>query len=491
MTLSAGASATIVGLCWVATSAILSTRGNSNFVATFHDAMAHNCVRFTFSSICGHIFLRTRHGAVRWSSFRRKTKVLLWPSVLLWLANFANSVSLERTGISVTYVFKSLIPFLTVLVCRFMGQQFSLRIYACLVPICIGVCLATLTDLQLDAIGALFAFSSALAQTGLNIKSKSSIRQLKVSGMEAFVVMSTTCVAISVPATMLWSLLGHGIVARVEQVGVQYAAAVVAQAGVTYFMEYSLNFAFVSCCTPLAFSITDICRRVATVLYGALLFNKPLTIVNAGGILLSLSGALAYSYISLQSAAQGLGPNNKMMSPVASRTPRMTPAQSRSNPKIVVKTASEQTPEQVKPERPDLKIEAVKIKDGWVSQYASLHTKLRDEDSADLEADKASESSDKGSENSSVDSPGSFIATMPIDRQALVGTKQWLDFSYFPAEATCVTPTGLCSWSVSPFIRQRTAPASAARFNKSRSEVISEQGVQEEAQQPFARSASK
>mmetsp|Transcript_47902 Transcript_47902/g.111738 ORF Transcript_47902/g.111738 Transcript_47902/m.111738 type:complete len:449 (+) Transcript_47902:55-1401(+) len=426
MTASGYASAAAVGLCWVATSAVLSTRGNSNFVATFHDAMAHNCVRFSFSSLCGYLYLRTR-GAVRWSSFRRKSKVLLSSSVLLWCANFANSVSLERTGISVTYVFKSLIPFLTVLMCRLKGQQFSLRIYACLVPICIGVSLATITDLQFDTLGAVFAFFSALAQTGLNIQSKSCIRQLKVSGMEAFVVMSTSCVAISVPATLLWSLAGHSILAKVHTVGVPHAAGVIVQAGFTYFMEYSLNFAYVSCCTPLAFSITDICRRVSTVLYGAFLFNKPLTVVNAGGIVLSLTGALAFSINSLH--ASGL-PIMKLVTPEVK----------------VNKVEQWREDEETKQADPEV---------AWVSQYSSMNMQKAEEDIEDLvDLDEDSTPTDYSSQ----DTPR-LVATLPVHREALERYHRWLDAGFFPAEATCVSPTGLCSWSVEPFTRQKTAPA--------------------------------
>mmetsp|Transcript_46932 Transcript_46932/g.86016 ORF Transcript_46932/g.86016 Transcript_46932/m.86016 type:complete len:447 (+) Transcript_46932:65-1405(+) len=426
MTASGYASAAVVGICWVATSAVLSTRGNSNFVSTFHDAMAHNCVRFSFSSLCGYLYLRTR-GAVRWSSFRRKSKVLLSSSVLLWCANFANSVSLERTGISVTYVFKSLIPFLTVLVCRLKGQKFSLRIYACLVPICIGVSLATLTDLQFDTLGAVFAFFSALAQTGLNIQSKSCIRQLKVSGMEAFVVMSTSCVAISVPATFLWSLSGHSILAKVHTVGGPYAAGVVAQAGFTYFMEYSLNFAYVACCTPLAFSITDICRRVSTVLYGTLLFNKPLTVMNVGGIVLSLTGALAFSIISLHSAG----------------APAVTVVSADGKVKPVEPWREENGKKQADPEA------------AWVSQYSAMNMPTPDKDTqepVDLDEDSSP------AEYSSQDTPR-LVATIPVHREALERYHRWLDAGYFPAEATCVSPTGLCSWSVQPFTRQKTAPA--------------------------------
>ena len=46
--------------------------------------------------------------------------------------------------------------------------------------------------------------------------------------------------------------------------------------------------------SPLAFSVTDVARRLAIIVTGALLFRKPLTPLNATGVLLSLGGVVCF-----------------------------------------------------------------------------------------------------------------------------------------------------------------------------------------------------
>ena len=45
-------------------------------------------------------------------------------------------------------------------------------------------------------------------------------------------------------------------------------------ATVSYFLEYGTNFVFLPLVSPVAFSITDIVRRVSTIGINAILFGK-------------------------------------------------------------------------------------------------------------------------------------------------------------------------------------------------------------------------
>ncbi|CAE7527304.1 abcG22 [Symbiodinium sp. KB8] len=225
------------------------------------------------------------------------------------VANLLNSMSMMCSGITLTYVVKSLIPFFTVLCCRFRGQHFGLEIYASLLPICMGVSLASATDVDCSLIGLLCALGSSLAQTLLNITSKERIESLKLSGMEAFTVMATICAGLSVP--LLWLSYsqdtGNGILSAILSPtdGMPLLALqIVSMAAFAYHVEYTLNFLFVALCTPLAFSVTDIVRRLGTICCGAILFSKPMTMLNVLGVVVSLTGVAAYTTVSKRAAAR-------------------------------------------------------------------------------------------------------------------------------------------------------------------------------------------
>ena len=62
-----------------------------------------------------------------------------------------------------------------------------------------------------------------------------------------------------------------------------------------YYLEYLFNFSFVRFVSPLAFSVSDIGRRVAIIMSGAIIFSKPLAPMNCLGIAIALGGVLCYS----------------------------------------------------------------------------------------------------------------------------------------------------------------------------------------------------
>eukprot|EP00913_Durusdinium_trenchii_P033051 g30942.t1 len=137
----------------------------------------------------------------------------------------------KRLGcIGASEVVKSLIPFFTVLCCRLRGQHFEIPIYASLLPVCLGVSLASATDAESSALGLLCALGSSMSQTLLNIISKD-----RNSNTEA-----------------------------------------VRDGGV----------------------VTDIVRRLGTICCGAVLFSKPMTLLNALGVVISLGGVITYTVVS-------------------------------------------------------------------------------------------------------------------------------------------------------------------------------------------------
>jgi hypothetical protein len=68
----------------------------------------------------------------------------------------------------------------------------------------------------------------------------------------------------------------------------------------SYYLEYIFNFSFFRFVSPLAFSVSDIGRRVAIIISGAMLFSKPLTGMNCLGVAVALGGVLSYSLVEWQ-----------------------------------------------------------------------------------------------------------------------------------------------------------------------------------------------
>jgi drug/metabolite transporter (DMT)-like permease len=145
----------ITGFFWFTSSAFLSTYANSTYLKTFADPVLHTFIRFAGSAIIGSLTLVITK-QVKLYDIPSLVKNVTLPAIFLFIANYANSIALEKTGITLTYIIKACIPVFTVVICTIQGDRYSLLLYMSLLPICLGVALACAGDLDFDVHG-LFA----------------------------------------------------------------------------------------------------------------------------------------------------------------------------------------------------------------------------------------------------------------------------------------------------------------------------------------------
>ena len=139
---------------------MLSTYANTAFLNEFSSPLGHTFVRFAGASLLSAVTLgpvKTRRLLLGRQSSISVDKTLQQPpddtqsgtkayarcGLLLFAANYCNSISLSLTGITVTYVVKAAIPVFTVLICALgLGKAYPKAVYASLVPTVLGIALA-------------------------------------------------------------------------------------------------------------------------------------------------------------------------------------------------------------------------------------------------------------------------------------------------------------------------------------------------------------
>merc|ERR1719507_1443609 len=110
--------------------------------------------------------------------------------------------------------------------------------------------------------------------------------------------MACWCLCASIPMYMLQpqeSSSGGNVFA--EALTMPLGLGVMLLTGVAYHLEYVLNFMFVPYVSSLAFSVTDVARRLTKIILGALFFHTALTVSNFTGVVMSLGGVLWFSYL--------------------------------------------------------------------------------------------------------------------------------------------------------------------------------------------------
>jgi len=252
------------------------------------------------------------------------------PAIFLFIANFTNSMSLNRIGISLTYTSKCAIPLVTVLITMLLeGRKAlpNLLTLASLIPIAFGIAAASWNSPRFETFGFIAAMVSCTAQSALNVTSKRAISKTGIAGPQAQRAMVTVGFAISVVYSSFLSI-ANAVNSNKDKGGASSNTAVTTSATTTttieakkrrliipfrtelpswligiavaaYHIEYTLSFMFVKLVSPISFGTCDAIRRLSIIISGNYMFRQsPFSRLNIMGIGIALLGALSYSICS-------------------------------------------------------------------------------------------------------------------------------------------------------------------------------------------------
>ena len=285
---------------WFMSSAIFSTYLNTKFLLVFNgDAFALTLFRFLGSALIGHFInlLTILNGhSFNLTGFFKTLRAFVIPALSLLVANLFNSFSLERGGITLTYVVKAGIPLVTVLICILNGQSVSAKTVAAMIPIVVGVGLSAYADTQFSWDGFFAAWISTIAQSLLNVTSKTGISITGLSPQQSQLVLVSIAsffllVINAFTQTMIWErffTLCYGD----SNVFLVMILTVIA-----YHVEYVLNFIVTKYVSEVLFSVLDVMRRLSIIIVGAMIFGNSLSYLNIFGVILALTGVMLFSQL--------------------------------------------------------------------------------------------------------------------------------------------------------------------------------------------------
>ena len=220
------------------------------------------------------------------------------PAIFLFVANYANSISLDRIGISLTYTSKCAIPLITVLLTVILDGVSSLPnvpVLLSLLPIALGIGAASWNSPTFEKIGFAAAMISCTSQSALNVSCKKVMAKLGVGGGVAQRAMVAVGLIIA-SGLSLAQLASHNEGKRPTQR--QPPAWLAAMATTAYHVEYVLSFTFVQLVSPITYGACDAVRRLCIIISGRAMFGgEPFTRLNIAGIAMALVGALSYSIL--------------------------------------------------------------------------------------------------------------------------------------------------------------------------------------------------
>lgn len=311
----------VIGAAWMISSALFTTYSTTSFLRYEPSETERNktplstitiprpalltICRFGGSLLMGLLLQPdVRMILQRVQSTLRNIPHFIVPACFLFIANYANSISLNRIGISLTYTSKCGIPLMTVLLTIAMDGISALPnswALLSLIPIAAGIAAASWNSPTFELVGFLAALLSTTAQSALNVTSKKAMAQAGISGLAAQRAM----VAIGFVLSLLMTTMGKlkqqltttTTTTRSPSTKVYIPPPwLTCMAVAAYHLEYMLSFMFVQLVQPITYGACDSVRRLAIILTGRAMFGgKPFSTLNKLGIALALLGALFYS----------------------------------------------------------------------------------------------------------------------------------------------------------------------------------------------------
>jgi drug/metabolite transporter (DMT)-like permease len=306
-----------VGAAWMVSSAVFTTYSTTSFLKYKHDedrgkkvtlekpegsklprATLLTLYRFGGSLLLGMLAHPDLHVVDRVHETIQLLPPFAMPAIFLFIANYANSIALDRIGISLTYTSKCAIPLITVLLTLILDGASSLPsipVLLCLLPIALGIGAASWNSPTFEKIGFTAAMISCTSQSALNVSCKKVMTKLVVGGGVAQRAMVAVGLLIATGLSLA-QMASHNEAKRPTQK--QPPAWLAAMATIAYHVEYVLSFTFVSLVAPITYGACDAVRRLSIIISGRAMFGgEPFTRLNIAGIAMALVGALSYSIL--------------------------------------------------------------------------------------------------------------------------------------------------------------------------------------------------
>jgi hypothetical protein len=208
-------------------------------------------------------------------------------AMFLFVANYCNSISLNRLGVPLTYTSKCAIPLFTVLLVLFLEGPQALPnavALASLALVAFGIAAASFNSPSFDTLGFAAAIISTTAQAALNIESKRAMILSHTSGVDAQRTMVAVAFIITA-ALSLAKIVSNFLSLPENQTNGQpptvnsstpsnssntvcppFSLALFTVAA--YHVEYSLSFMFVRLVSPLTYGTCDAIRRLIIIIAG-------------------------------------------------------------------------------------------------------------------------------------------------------------------------------------------------------------------------------
>ncbi len=223
------------------------------------------------------------------------------------LGNLLTNVSLGKVAVSFTHTIKAMEPFFSVAMSSaFLGDTPSIPVILSLLPIVGGVGLASATEASFNWAGFGAAMGSNITFQSRNVFSKKLMtggeKNETLNNINLFSLLTITSFFLLFPIAFFVEGAPYApkaIQALTESAGVTTAWLVKRAlfAGVCFHSYQQVSYMILQRVSPVTHSIGNCVKRVVVIVSSVIVFQTPVSTLNAIGTAIALSGVFMYSQV--------------------------------------------------------------------------------------------------------------------------------------------------------------------------------------------------
>jgi solute carrier family 35 protein E1 len=240
-----------------------------------------------------------------WSELATVSSVAVW----LALGHVLSTVAPAYGTVAFTNVVKTLEPLFTCLFSAVVLKQiFSLPVYLSLLPVILGVALASASEVSFSTVSLVSGLLSNVCFALRAISAKKLMSRPVGENMHAQNLYAVlTMVALAAITPLAIAAEGGSIVAgtraTISAIGLPRFVRMLLVAGVSHYTYNECAFLALSSIHPVTHAVANTIKRVAVIVISVLYFHNPLTPTGVIGSAIAIAGVLLYSLAKAQADA--------------------------------------------------------------------------------------------------------------------------------------------------------------------------------------------
>lgn len=304
----------VLCICWYSVSSANGVLGKW-ILSEFPHPMTVTLVQLVAINIFSRpmlLFLKIR--PLSGMSRRYYWKMIVPLAVAKFVSNVSAHVSIWKVPVSYAHTVKASMPLFTVFISRvFLGEKYSTNTYLSLVPIVLGVAIATVTEVSFDLLG----LASALFATGMlasmAIFTKKVNDETGVHTLRLLLVLAQLSMFMFIPVWLYFDfsevIVHPAWTDENRSVSIVFLLAV---DGICHWLQNLVAFSIMNKLSKLSYAVASATKRICIITVSLILLQNHVTMMNVVGMLTAILGVFGYNKVKLdEKNAQSLPTTNK------------------------------------------------------------------------------------------------------------------------------------------------------------------------------------